>query len=195
MTGRFDTPSPVSLRETALSPGGRGEVGAVFASPPRGEGGLRSKPGEGESGKPITHRLAHKTEFARKLRAEDTEEEWFLWTDLKNRQLRGHKFVRQIPLGHYVVDFLCREKRLIVELDGVQHVESQHDVNRTAWLNRNGYAVLRFWNSEIRKEREAVLDTILTVLEGRIFAACSAIRFSPSHSPPRGEDSFAQRNR
>jgi very-short-patch-repair endonuclease len=181
-----DSPSPVSLRETVLSPEGRGEGGAVFASPPRGEGGLRSKPGGGESQKPVTHRLAHKTEFARELRARDTEEEWFLWSDLKNRQLHGHKFVRQIPLGPYIVDFLCRAHHLIVELDGVQHAESKYDIDRTYWLNRNGYSVLRFWNSEIRKERTAVLETILAVLEGRIFEACATIRFSPSYSPSPG---------
>jgi very-short-patch-repair endonuclease len=186
VSGISDSPSPVSLRETVLSPGGRGEGGAVFASPPRGEGGLRSKPGEGESKKPITHRLAHKTKFARELRAKDTEEEWFLWSDLKNRQLQGYKFVRQIPLGHYVVDFLCRAHHLIVELDGVQHAESKYDIDRTYWLNCNGYSVLRFWNSEVRKERTAVLETIQAVLEGRIFDACAAIRFSPSHSPSPG---------
>jgi very-short-patch-repair endonuclease len=183
VSGISDSPSPVSLRETVLSPGGRGENSASFASPPRGEGGLRSKPGEGESQKPITHRLAHKTAFARELRARDTEEEWFLWSDLRDRRLHGHKFVRQIPLGPYIVDFLCRGPHLIVELDGVQHSENRYDENRTRWLNENGYSVLRFWNDEIRKERTAVLESILAVLEGRISDACGVIRFSPSHSP------------
>jgi very-short-patch-repair endonuclease len=143
---------------------------------------LRSKTGEGEL-KPVTHRLAHKTAFARKLRDNETEEEWFLWSDIKDRRLQGHKFVRQIPLGPYVVDFLCRRLHLVVELDGVQHAESRYDVDRTAWLNRNGYSVLRYWNDEIRNEREAVLETILGVLEGRIFEACDVLRFSPAHSP------------
>jgi very-short-patch-repair endonuclease len=147
---------------------------------------LRSKPGEGQSEKPITHRLPHKTAFARKLRENETEEEWFLWSDLKDRRLHGHKFVRQIPLGPYIVDFLCRGHNLIVELDGVQHAESPYDDSRTIWLNRNGYSVLRFWNSEIRRERTAVLETILAVLEGRIFEACATVRFSPSHSPSPG---------
>jgi very-short-patch-repair endonuclease len=186
VNGVSDSPSPVSLRETVLSPGGRGESAAPFPSPPRGEDGLRSKPGEGESKKPITHRLPHKTAFARKLRENETEEEWFLWSDLKDRRLNGHKFVRQIPLGPYIVDFLCRSHHLIVELDGVQHAESPYDDSRTIWLNRNGYSMLRFWNSEIRRERTAVLETILAVLEGRIFEACATIRFSPSHSPSPG---------
>ena len=147
---------------------------------------MRSKTGEGQSEKPVTHRLPHKTAFARKLRENETEEEWFLWSDLKDRRLRGHKFVRQIPLGPYIVDFLCRAHHLIVELDGVQHAESKYDIDRTEWLNRNGYSVLRFWNSEVRTERAALLETIIAVLEGRIFEACATIRFSPSHFPSPG---------
>jgi very-short-patch-repair endonuclease len=183
-----DSPSPVSLRETSSPRGGEGKTAADTLSPlPAGERTvLRSKTGEGKSIKPITHRQPHKTAFARKLRENETEEEWFLWSDLKDRRLQGHKFVRQIPLGPYIVDFLCRRHHLIVELDGVQHAQSQYDVDRTVWLNRNSYSVLRFWNGEVRTERTAVLETILAVLEGRIFEACGAIRFSPAHSPSLG---------
>jgi very-short-patch-repair endonuclease len=178
-----DSPSPVSLRETSSPRGGEGKDELISHLPHGERTVLRSKTGEGQSIKPITHRQPHKTAFARKLRENETEEEWFLWSDLKDRRLQGHKFVRQIPLGPYIVDFLCRRRQLIVELDGIQHAQSTCDIDRTVWLNRNGYSVLRFWNSEVRTERAIVLETIQSVLEGRIFEACSAIRFSPGHSP------------
>ncbi len=102
-----------------------------------------------------------------------------MWSDLRNRRLNGYKFSRQIPLGPYIVDFVCREQSLIVELDGSQHAESTHDERRTEWLNQQGYSVLRFWNAEILQERRAVLETILAVLQGQIVERCDAIRFSP----------------
>jgi very-short-patch-repair endonuclease len=121
------------------------------------------------------------TAHARRLRHNETEAEYRLWNEVRNRLLNGHKFARQIPLGPYVVDFLCRQKNLIVELDGSQHAESERDVRRTDWLNAQGYSVLRFWNYEILRERRAVLETILAVLDGKIFIPCATIRFSPAH--------------
>jgi very-short-patch-repair endonuclease len=131
----------------------------------------------------VTKRLAGKTAFARKLRVEETEEEYFLWSDLRGRRLNGYKFARQIPLGPYIADFLCRDARLIVELDGGQHSENNYDSARTKWLNQQGYSVIRFWNNEVRFERAAVLETILAVLEGRIFEARHDIRYSPGGAP------------
>ncbi|MFN7010641.1 MAG: endonuclease domain-containing protein [Allorhizobium sp.] len=128
----------------------------------------------------ITKRRPGKTDQARSLRQNETEAEFRLWSDLRNRQLNGYKFSRQVPLGVYVADFVCRERHLIVELDGSQHAESVADGVRTRWLNDNGYSVLRFWNDEVLKERRAVLETILAVLEGRIVDACETIRFSPA---------------
>ena len=184
----------------ALSPRGEGEpllavlhsssTGEDYASPlpsgrGQGEGAASRKaiPNLRQQNIDITKRRPGKTAFARKLRVEETEEEYFLWSDLRNRRLNGYKFARQIPLGPYLVDFLCREQRLIVELDGGQHSENSADLKRTQWLNANSYSVIRFWNHEVRFERTAVLETILGVLEGRIFEACEAIRFSPAHSP------------
>ncbi len=140
-----------------------------------------------------TKRKGGKTSFARKLRAEETEEEYFLWRDLRGRRLNGYKFTRQIPLGTYIVDFLCRDHRLVVELDGGQHGESLPDDLRTEWLNERGYSVLRFWNNEVRFERTPVLETILSVLEGRISWAREALRYSPALPPhpalsPGGEE-------
>ena len=120
------------------------------------------------------------TTRARQLRKSETEAEYRLCSDLRNRLLNGHKFSRQIPLGPYIADFVCRDKNLIVELDRSQHSESQHDWIRTQWLNKHGYSVLRFWNEDVLRERRAVLDTMLAVLSGRITSSEGAIRFSPA---------------
>ncbi|TRL35979.1 DUF559 domain-containing protein [Rhizobium straminoryzae] len=128
----------------------------------------------------VTKRRPGKTKHARHLRQLETEEEHYLWSDLRARRLSGYKFARQIPLGPYVVDFLCREKGLVVELDGSQHAESLHDIVRTRWLNSQGYSVIRFWNHEVLRERLAVLETILAVLDGRLTEGCNTIRFSPA---------------
>jgi very-short-patch-repair endonuclease len=120
------------------------------------------------------------TKRARNLRQDETEAEYRLWSDLRNRNLNGFKFSRQIPLGPYFADFLCREKKLIVEVDGSQHAESASDARRTEWLNGQGYSVLRFWNHEVLEQRRDVLETIVAVLEGRMFAKCDAARFYPA---------------
>jgi very-short-patch-repair endonuclease len=125
------------------------------------------------------------TTKARALRQNETEAEYRLWSELRNRLLNGYKFARQIPLGPYVVDFLCREKRLVVELDGSQHAESVQDTIRTRWLNDHGYSVLRFWNHEVLQERRAVLDTILAAAEGRLYRRCEVTRFYPALLPDR----------
>ena len=130
----------------------------------------------------IVKRRTGATQRARTLRQNETEVEYRLWSDLRNRLLNGYKFSRQIPLGPYVVDFVCRTERLIIELDGCQHAENKHDIVRTRWLNENGYSISRFWNQEILQERRAVLDTILAALEGRLFAKCDVTRFSPGHA-------------
>jgi very-short-patch-repair endonuclease len=131
----------------------------------------------------ITKRRPGKTQQARRLRKTNTEEEYRLWSDLRDRRLNGHKFARQIPLGPYVVDFLCRDKSLIVEIDGFQHATSSSDMIRTHWLNANGYSVLRFWNHEITRERQPVLETIFAALDGRIFERDDILRFYPAIKP------------
>ncbi|MDR6900500.1 very-short-patch-repair endonuclease [Rhizobium miluonense] len=131
----------------------------------------------------ITKRRPGKTTQARHLRKNDTEEEYRLWSDLRGRRLNRHKFTRQIPLGPYVVDFLCRDKLLIVEIDGFQHAASPADIIRTHWLNTQGYSVLRFWNHEVLKERRAVLETVLAALEGQIFQRDDVLRFHPAIQP------------
>ena len=104
-------------------------------------------------------------EFARKLRRNSTDAELRLWHFLRNRNLVGHKFRRQHPLPPYVVDFVCIEAKLIVELDGGQHLEKiPHDEKRTAFLKLKGYRVIRFWNDDALLKTEVVLEEILRVL-------------------------------
>ncbi|MBC8287242.1 MAG: endonuclease domain-containing protein [Nitrospinae bacterium] len=102
---------------------------------------------------------------ARKLRNNATDAEIKLWSALKNRQLGSFKFRRQSPVGKYIVDFICHENCLVIEVDGGQHMESlRKDDERTAWLQSQGYRVIRFWNDQVLKETEVVLEEILRVL-------------------------------
>ena len=109
-----------------------------------------------------------RTTRSRQLRRTQTDAERKLWHRLGNRQVGGHKFVRQEPVGPYFADFACRERKLIVELDGSQHAESAHDLVRDAYLASRGYRVLRFWNGEVFTNLDGVLDTILAVLDDRM---------------------------
>ena len=103
---------------------------------------------------------------ARRLRAEATDAERALWARLRRRQVLGCKFRRQHPMGHTIVDFVCLEKRLVVEVDGSQHIEQQSaDEVRTRWLESQGYEVLRFWNNEVLVETESVVEKIAEQLK------------------------------
>jgi len=104
---------------------------------------------------------------ARTLRKNPTDVERALWQHLRRRQLGGDKFRRQQPIGPYIVDFVYFEKRLIIELDGGQHSEQvSYDSERTAWLEAQGFQLLRFWNDQVFKEIEAVKVLILEALGG-----------------------------
>ena len=106
------------------------------------------------------------TKRARELRKKQTDAEWKLWSRLRNRQLSGYKFRRQFAVGPYVVDFVCLERRLAIELDGGQHSEREvYDQRRTKFLAAEGFEVLRFWNPIVFEETDAVLATILHALE------------------------------
>jgi very-short-patch-repair endonuclease len=120
---------------------------------------------------------------ARKLRLEMTDAERKLWWRLRHRQIAGHKFRRQVPIGSFIVDFACMDARLIVEVDGEQHAEEQvlHDERRTRWLESVGYRVIRFWNREVLRETDSVCETILQAL--------LAARAPTQPSPSRGEGS------
>lgn len=111
------------------------------------------------------------TRRARGFRKAGNQAEALLWTEVKARRLNGFKFVRQFPVGPYFADFLCREARLVVELDGSQHADSLRDERRDAFLNAEGYSVLRFWSVDMLRDRESVLATIVEALEGRLDGA------------------------
>jgi very-short-patch-repair endonuclease len=97
------------------------------------------------------------------LRRRATDAEQALWRELRGRRLGGFKFKRQWTLGLYVVDFCCQEPRLVVEADGGQHSE-ERDANRTAWLEGQGYRVIRFWNNDVLINMDGVLQSILGAL-------------------------------
>jgi very-short-patch-repair endonuclease len=92
--------------------------------------------------------------IARRLRREMTHAEAKLWYLLRDRRFIGFKFVRQAPIGPYVADFLCRQAKLVIELDGSQHVDSARDPVRDAYITEQGYRILRFWNSDVFTNRK-----------------------------------------
>ena len=102
--------------------------------------------------------------IARRLRVNQTDAETVLWNRMRNRQIDGHKFVRQVPILGYICDFVCRERGLIVEVDGGQHNGSSADVIRDRRLLAEGCRVLRFWNNDVLGNTEGVLMTIQAVL-------------------------------
>ena len=144
------------------------------------------------------------TSKARELRKHLTESEQALWKHLRMRQINGYKFRRQQTIGPYIVDFVNFERRVIIELDGGQHSQQVvYDSNRTAWLEAQGYHVLRFWNNQVLEEAEAVKAVILKVLERGEYSPTlilprkggrrvnSVDSFSPHRNlPSQGEELF-----
>lgn len=108
-------------------------------------------------------------DFARQLRRGLTPHERRLWYQLRDRRFAQFKFRRQHPVGPYIIDFACCAVRLAVELDGGQHDErAGYDARRTAWLELQGWRVLRFWNNEQMGNEEAVLAQILEALVSQL---------------------------
>jgi len=111
--------------------------------------------------KPLTYQ-------GREMRLQGTPAERVLWSKLRNKQLDGAKFRRQQPLRKYIVDFVSFEKKLIIEIDGGQHNKDEvlsQDKVRTAWLNSQGFRVMRFWNNEVIENLEGVIQKILEIIE------------------------------
>ena len=104
------------------------------------------------------------TRIARRLRRNQTDAERVLWLRLRDRRLAGWKFKRQVPVERYVVDFLCGDANLILEIDGGQHADNKRDEERTKVLEAMGYLVLRFWNNDVMRNIDGVLDEILRTL-------------------------------
>lgn len=96
---------------------------------------------------------------ARELRKNQTKQERILWSILRKNQFYGFKFLRQYPIEPYIVDFICREKKIIIEIDGGQHNQPddiEYDIERTNFLNSRGYKVIRFWNNDIDNNIDGV---------------------------------------
>jgi len=122
-----------------------------------------------------SRRRAGTTARARDLRQRDNQSEALLWLELKRRQLGGFKFTRQLPIGPYFADFACRERWLVVEVDGSQHAEKgTYDRRRDEYMRSGGFSVLRFWNVDVLKRRTSVCETILAALDGRLAANVAA---------------------
>jgi len=123
------------------------------------------------------------------LRRSQTEAERKLWSKLRNWRLAGFKFVRQEPVGPYYVDLRCRERRLVVEVDGATHStdeEIAYDERRTAFLQHEGFRVVRFTNGEVFGNMPGVLETLLHVLTPSDTTSLSDPPLTPTLSPPAG---------
>lgn len=139
--------------------------GAIFrySSPSRGDKFRTLLPLEGEDeGGGDPNLKGKNVDLAKNLRKRSTDAERLMWKHLRVKQMGGLKFRRQHPIGNYIVDFACLEKRVVVELDGGQHGERVNkDRARDEWLKARGYKVLRFWNNEVLKNVEGVLEVIM----------------------------------
>ena len=122
------------------------------------------------------------------MRGEPTDAEQRLWQLLRAKRLVGFKFKRQVPIDHYIVDFVCLRRRLIVEADGGQH-GADADAGRGAYLERQGFRILRFWNNDILTNEDGVTESILEALRpltllpqrGEGLRLTSSDRFSRHH--------------
>jgi very-short-patch-repair endonuclease len=114
---------------------------------------------------------------ARQLRKNMTDAERTLWKHLRLRQFAGYKFRRQQPIGKYIVDFVCFERKLVIELDGSQHSEEVvYDLERSAWLQEQGFRILRFWHNQVFNETDGVKEAII--------AALNNPSYTPHLNPP-----------
>ena len=121
--------------------------------------------------------------WAREMRGQMTDAEMLLWKILRGRRIGNAKFRRQHPMGRYILDFYCHEKKFGIELDGGQHAENvNYDQRRDNWLLMQGVHVLRFWNNQVLAETEAVVEVIYCAL----LARNSAGSLIPGPSPAGG---------
>jgi very-short-patch-repair endonuclease len=104
---------------------------------------------------------------ARQLRRDSTDAERRIWSALRDRRLATYKFRRQHPIGEFIVDFACTRYQLVIELDGGQHADSTADARRTAWLESQGWTVMRVWNNDVVGNINGVVEAILRTLRGR----------------------------
>jgi len=105
-----------------------------------------------------------------------TDAERKLWFALRDRRFVNFKFRRQVPLGPFIGDFVCFGARLVVEVDGSQHAESQYDEQRDCWLAANDFLVKRFWNNDVLSNIEGVLTVLLTLLHERTLSSVHGVK-------------------
>ena len=99
------------------------------------------------------------------MRHDATSAESVMWQLLRDRRLSTVKFRRQVPFQTYILDFVCFERRVVVEIDGSQHADSKRDERRDAVLAREGFQVIRYWNNDVLRRRRSVLEDLLAKLE------------------------------
>ena len=167
------SPSPLAGEGGALAPdegagaaslaAGNSRAGRAPSSAPSGHLLPRGeKERKGHFTAPLQGKKYISNELVRNLRRNMTDVEVKLWNALRDRRFENYKFRRQFPIGKYIADFVCLDCRLIIELDGTQHQDSERDVVRDAWLKSQNFRVLRFWNNAIA---EALDGTLLAILD------------------------------
>ncbi|QPC92477.1 endonuclease domain-containing protein [Mesorhizobium sp. INR15] len=130
---------------------------------------LRSSDGVGEAiPETRSRRKIGSTRRARQLRQAGNQAEALLWLELKARKLGGYRFTRQLSIGPFFADFACREKWLVVEVDGHQHADSTYDRRRDDLMRAEGYSILRLWSHDVVKHRTSACETILAALDGKL---------------------------
>jgi very-short-patch-repair endonuclease len=114
--------------------------------------------------RPITKRIRN---FAKRMRREPTEAETAMWRLLRDRRFSHIKFRRQVPFQNYILDFVCFERRLVIEIGGSQHAEAMSDIARDQALQHEGFKVARYWNNDVLQRREQIMEDILAKLAER----------------------------
>ncbi|MHC2623335.1 very-short-patch-repair endonuclease [Bradyrhizobium huanghuaihaiense] len=109
----------------------------------------------------------HLRQFAKNMRHKPTDAEAAMWRLLRDRRLSAYKFRRQVPFKNYILDFVCFDQRLVIEIDGSQHAESHRDATRDDALSAEGFSVERYWNNDVLQRPVSVLEDILAKLAGR----------------------------
>jgi len=124
---------------------------------------------------------------AKSLRTSMTDAEQRLWYRLRAHRLKGIKFKRQAVIGHYIADFACFERKLIIEVDGGQHEGKVSDIARDHWFTQQGFRVMRFWNNEVLQNTDAVIGRILEVIDDPADPSPGTPPRGAPPSPTRGE--------
>jgi very-short-patch-repair endonuclease len=153
----------------------------ILPSPPAGEGAERQKREAGEGAQPLT-------KTARNLRSRMTDAEKKLWFALRDRRFQSFKFRRQVPIGPYVADFLSFASRLIVEVDGGQHAESERDSQRDRWLVENDFRIVRVWNNDVLSNLEGALTVLAAELANTPHPASRSGSTPPSPASGEGKE-------